>query len=208
VALSPLDTLAHSALFSALYFQLIRDCYEAIVIASFFFLLLAYLSNPPATPDHPCPAPYATRAERTAALREVVRDIHLKAWMWPFGWVKWRPANGGKGEGEVSLACAKSNRWKLIPALQAFLWLMRIGIGQYVIIRPLSTLVSCSRLTPPPTLKLTDPSPQIAVVSHYLGWYCLVSWSPKFTHLYTAIAITISVTIAMYCVVSLLALVR
>lgn len=59
---------------------------------------------------------------------------------------------------------------------------MRIGIGQYVLIRPLSTLV--------------------AVVSEYLGWYCLASWSPRFTHLYTSAAITVSVTVAMYNVVS------
>ncbi|ORY89355.1 organic solute transporter Ostalpha-domain-containing protein [Leucosporidium creatinivorum] len=149
----------------ALYFQLVRDCYEAIVIAAFFFLLIAYLSNPPPTPEQPCPAPYQTRAERTARLREVVKDFHLKKWMWPFGWVKWRPAKGGKGEGE------------------AFLWIMRIGIGQYVLVRPLSTLV--------------------AVVSEYLGWYCLASWSPKFTHIYTSAAITISVSVAMYNVLQL-----
>lgn len=59
---------------------------------------------------------------------------------------------------------------------------MRIGIGQYVIVRPLSTL--------------------IAVVSESLGWYCLASWSPGFVHLYTSIAITLSVTVAMYNVVS------
>lgn len=32
----------------------------------------------------------------------MVKEFHLKKWMWPFGWVKWRPAKGGKGEGEVS----------------------------------------------------------------------------------------------------------
>lgn len=32
----------------------------------------------------------------------MVKDFHLKKWIWPFGWVKWRPAKGGKGEGEVS----------------------------------------------------------------------------------------------------------
>lgn len=109
---------------AALYFQLVRDCYEAIVIAAFFFLLVAYLSNPPPTPEQPCPAPYETRAERAARLREVVKDFHLDRWVWPLGGVKWRPAKGGQGEGE------------------SFLWLMRLGIGQYVVVRPLSTLVS------------------------------------------------------------------
>lgn len=40
---------------------------------------------------------------------------------------------------------------------------MRIGIGQYVILRPLSTLIS--------------------VISQAMGDYCLSSWSPKFLHL-------------------------
>jgi len=114
----------------------------------------------------------------------VVKDFHLKKWMWPFGWVKWRPAKGGKGEGEVRLISRRKEtrpRANSLPIQQAFLWIMRIGIGQYVLVRPLSTLV--------------------AVVSEYLGWYCLASWSPGFTHLYTSAAITISVTVAMYNVV-------
>ena len=84
----------------ALYFQLGRDCYEAIVIAAFFHLLLTYLSSPPPTIDRPT----TTRTERAANLRQVSKGIKLKAWMWPFGWVKWRPGNGGEGEGEVSNA--------------------------------------------------------------------------------------------------------
>lgn len=107
----------------ALYFQLIRDCYEAFVISSFFHLLLSYLSSPLPTPANPCPAPYESKSERLAALKEVFREVKVGKWMFPLGWVKARPAGGGKGEGE------------------AFLWYMRIGIGQYVIIRPLSTLV-------------------------------------------------------------------
>lgn len=85
----------------ALYFQLVRDCYEALVIASFFFLLLSYLSNPPPSPETPIPKPYATKRERDARLRASVRDLHLNKWMWPLGRWKWRPAGGGPGEGEV-----------------------------------------------------------------------------------------------------------
>jgi hypothetical protein len=123
----------------ALYFQLGRDCYEAIVIASFFHLLLTYLSSPPPTIERPT----TTRAERAANLREVSKGIKIKSWMFPFGSVKWRPGKGGDGEGEVS----NGNRscfidGSLMTAVhQGFMWLMRIGIGQYVIIRPLSTLV-------------------------------------------------------------------
>ncbi|KAK4703682.1 hypothetical protein P7C70_g2537, partial [Phenoliferia sp. Uapishka_3] len=80
----------------ALYFQLGRDCYEALVIASFFNLLVSYLSSPPPTIDDPCPQPYATREERNAALNDVVRNVHIEHWMFPFGFVKWRAAGGGK----------------------------------------------------------------------------------------------------------------
>ncbi|GAA5984064.1 hypothetical protein JCM10908_006033 [Rhodotorula pacifica] len=149
----------------AIYWQLARDCYEALVIASFFFLLTSYLSNPPPTTDIPHPAPFATRYERAAQLRSAVKDIHLKKWMWPLGRWKWRPAGGGSDEGE------------------AFLWWMRVCIGQYVLIRPLSTLA--------------------AVVGQATGYYCLASWSPRFIHVWTSVAITISVTIAMYCVLQL-----
>ncbi|BGP32346.1 hypothetical protein JCM10296v2_004127 [Rhodotorula toruloides] len=149
----------------ALYFQLVRDCYEALVIASFFFLLLSYLSNPPSSPDTPVPKPYATKREREARLRESVRDLHLKKWMWPLGRWKWRPAGGGPGEGE------------------AFLWWMRVCIGQYVLVRPLSTLAS--------------------VIGEVTGYYCLASWSPKFVHIWSSAAICVSVTVAMYCVLQL-----
>ncbi|KAJ8294214.1 Transmembrane protein 184 [Rhodotorula toruloides] len=149
----------------ALYFQLVRDCYEALVIASTFFLLLSYLSNPPPSPETPIPKPYATKRERDARLRASVRDLHLKNWMWPLGWWKWRPAGGGPGEGE------------------AFLWWMRVCIGQYVLVRPLSTLAS--------------------VIGEATGYYCLASWSPKFVHIWSSAAISVSVTVAMYCVLQL-----
>ncbi|KAK4335256.1 DUF300 domain protein [Rhodotorula toruloides] len=149
----------------ALYFQLVRDCYEALVIASFFFLLLSYLSNPPSSPDSPISKPYATKRERDARLRESVSNLHLKKWMWPLGRRKWRPAGGGPGEGE------------------AFLWWMRVCIGQYVLVRPVSTLAS--------------------VIGEATGYYCLASWSPKFVHIWSSAAICVSVTVAMYCVLQL-----
>ncbi|POY75148.1 hypothetical protein BMF94_1779 [Rhodotorula taiwanensis] len=108
----------------AIYWQLLRDCYEAVVIGSFFFLLTSFLSNPPPTPETPHPQPHTTRFERAAQLRLSVKDVHLKKWMWPLGKWKWRPAGGGAGEGE------------------AFLWWMRVCIGQYILVRPLSTVAA------------------------------------------------------------------
>ncbi|GAA6001388.1 hypothetical protein JCM10207_006639 [Rhodosporidiobolus poonsookiae] len=149
----------------ALYFQLLRDCYEALIVAAFFFLLLSYLSDPVPTRAEPHPQPYPTKAERNAQLRKVFKDLHLKKWMWPLGWIKWRPAQGGPGEGE------------------AFLWWMRVCIGQYVLVRPLSTLA--------------------AVIGEASGYYCLASWSLKFVHIWSSAAICISVTVAMYAVLQL-----
>ncbi|GAA6059025.1 hypothetical protein JCM10212_001250 [Sporobolomyces blumeae] len=149
----------------ALYWQLARDAYEAVIIASFFHLLLSYLSNPRPSPSDPFPRPYKTRAQRAARLRATVRDVHVKKWVRPLGFVNWRPARGGPGEGE------------------AFLWWMRVLVGQYVVVRPLTTLAS--------------------VVSNALGWYCLASWSPKFVHVWSSAIITVSVTVAMYCVFQL-----
>ncbi|GAA5987826.1 hypothetical protein JCM11641_004943 [Rhodosporidiobolus odoratus] len=149
----------------ALYFQLGRDCYEALIIASFFFLLLSYLSNPVPTASNPHPQPFSTKPERLAQLRHVVKELHLKKWMWPLGWWKWRPAGGGPREGE------------------AFLWWMRVCIGQYVLVRPISTLAS--------------------VVGEASGYYCLASWSPKFVHVWSSAAVSISVTVAMYAVLQL-----
>lgn len=149
----------------AIYWQLARDCYEAIVIGSFFYLLLSYLSNPRPTREEPFPQPYKTQAAREAQLRASIKNVRVKKWMWPLGFIKWRPGKGKGGEGE------------------AFVYLMRVLVGQYVIVRPLSTLAS--------------------VVAQSMDYYCLASWSPKFVHVWSSAAITISVTVAMYAVLQL-----
>lgn len=141
----------------ALIFQLLRDCYEALVIASFFFLLVSYLSNPVPTPAQPHPQPFSTRAERNAQLRSVLKDLHFEKWAWPLG------------------------RWRWKPDGESFLWWMRVCVGQYVVVRPLSTLAS--------------------VVGELTGHYCLASYSPKFVHVWSSAAVSISVTVAMYAVI-------
>lgn len=39
-----------------------------------------------------------------------------------------------------------------------------------------------------------------AVITEFFDLYCLASWSPKFSHVWTTVLISISVTIAMYAV--------
>lgn len=123
----------------AIYYQTIRDCYEAVVITSFFYLLLQYVGDTP------------------AEQHEVFRMVKLKKWFWPLGF------------------------WKYRPTGLHFLWLMKICILQYAIVRPVCTLV--------------------AVGLQPFGLYCLESWEPWFGHIYITILISISVTVAMYCII-------
>ncbi|KAI0674597.1 organic solute transporter Ostalpha-domain-containing protein [Trametes maxima] len=64
-----------------------------------------------------------------------------------------------------------------------FLQLMKWGVLQYCVIRPTTTLA--------------------AVVLDYAGLYCEDSWSPGWGHIYITLVVSISVTIAMYCLIQL-----
>ena len=55
---------------------LIRDAYESIVLTSFFYLLLQYPS-----PD-------------TQGQKEIFRKVTIEKWVFPLGWIKWRPEVG------------------------------------------------------------------------------------------------------------------
>ncbi|CAL1711248.1 unnamed protein product [Somion occarium] len=73
-------------------------------------------------------------------------------------------------------------RWKPQDGLY-FLQLMKWGVLQYCVIRPTTTLA--------------------AVILDYSGLYCEDSWSPGWGHIYITVIVSISVTIAMYCLVQL-----
>ncbi|PVG04511.1 DUF300-domain-containing protein [Serendipita vermifera] len=57
----------------AIPLSLIRDAYEGIILAAFFYLLLEYL------------------APSAAEQKEYFRTYKLRKWAWPFGWVKRKP---------------------------------------------------------------------------------------------------------------------
>ncbi|KAH7102170.1 organic solute transporter Ostalpha-domain-containing protein [Auriculariales sp. MPI-PUGE-AT-0066] len=78
---------------------LARDCYESFVLYSFFYLLLLYISNDP------------------MEQRLVFQKVKIDKWMFPLGFVKWRPEDG-----------------------LYFLQLMKWGVLQYCIFRPGCTL--------------------------------------------------------------------
>jgi ABC-type sugar transport system permease subunit len=54
----------------SVYFEVIRDCYEAFAIASFFSLLCAYI------------------ARDLHAQKEYFRTITPRKWIWPMGWLQ------------------------------------------------------------------------------------------------------------------------
>lgn len=130
----------------ALYYQTIRDCYEAVLVTSFFYLILAYTGD--------------TNAEQHA----VFRNLKFERWVFPLGSLRYKP------EG------------------LHFLWIMKISVLQYAIVRPLCTFA--------------------AVGLEYFGYYCLHSWMPWFGHVWCAILISISVTVAMFCLIQLYVPVR
>ncbi|KAG8898666.1 hypothetical protein FRC01_010820, partial [Tulasnella sp. 417] len=64
-----------------------------------------------------------------------------------------------------------------------FLQIMKWGVLQYTVLRPACTLA--------------------ALILNYIGWYCEASWSPIWGHIWLVTIISISVTIAMYCLLQL-----
>ncbi|CCL99783.1 uncharacterized protein FIBRA_01805 [Fibroporia radiculosa] len=136
---------------------LIRDCYEAIVLTSFFYLILNYLSHDPLEQKD------IFRKERLS--RENDREARRQGrtptrWVFPLQFIRWKPEDG-----------------------LHFLQLMKWGVLQYCVVRPITTLA--------------------AVILNYIGLYCDDSWSPGWGHLYITVIMSISVTIAMYCLLQL-----
>ncbi|KAJ7782783.1 organic solute transporter Ostalpha-domain-containing protein [Mycena metata] len=62
-----------------------------------------------------------------------------------------------------------------------FLQMMKWGVLQYCVIRPGTTLA--------------------AVILNYIGWYCDGSFSPRWGYVYITILVSVSVSIAMYCLI-------
>lgn len=136
---------------------LIRDGYEAIVLTGFFYLLLNYISN---NPDEQRLV-FLKHGISQRTDRELIKAGKKPTqWMWPCGFIKSKPADG-----------------------LYFLQLMKWGILQYCVIRPLTTLA--------------------AVVLDYMGLYCEHSWYPAWGHLHIVLIVSISVTIAMYCLIQI-----
>ncbi|KAI0312894.1 organic solute transporter Ostalpha-domain-containing protein, partial [Amylostereum chailletii] len=134
---------------------LLRDAYEAVLLTSFFYLLLTYLSPDPEEQKAILRKEGLSRQNDVERLR---RGEQPKKWFFPLGFVKWKPADG-----------------------LYFLQYMKWAVLQYCVVRPVTTLA--------------------AIVLNYIGLYCEESWSPGWGHIWITGIISISVSVAMYCLV-------
>jgi len=117
---------------------LLRDCYESFVLTAFFYLLLTYISPNLEEQKEVFLKVGISRENDRKRLR---RGEEPQKWVLPLGFVQSKPADG-----------------------LYFLQMMKWGVLQYCVIRPLTTLA--------------------AVILDYLGLYCEESWSPGWGHIY------------------------
>ncbi|OCL04802.1 DUF300-domain-containing protein, partial [Glonium stellatum] len=96
----------------AIYFEVLRDCYEAFAIASFFTLLCHYI------------------ASNLHDQKEYFRTLEPKNWIWPLNWMQ--PCTGGQNKGFLRKPQSGLTWFNII-------W---IGVFQYCFIRVLFTIVS------------------------------------------------------------------
>ncbi|KAJ3795431.1 organic solute transporter Ostalpha-domain-containing protein [Lentinula aff. detonsa] len=136
---------------------LVRDGYESTVLTSFFYLLLNYVSHDSDEQKTIFIKHGLSREYDREALR---KGECPKKWIFPLGFIKWKPADG-----------------------LLFLQLMKWGVLQYCVIRPITTLA--------------------AVLLNYVGLYCEDSWGLGWGHSYITVIVSISVTVAMYCLIQL-----
>ncbi|KAF2678115.1 DUF300-domain-containing protein [Lentithecium fluviatile CBS 122367] len=97
---------------NAIYFELLRDCYEAFAIASFFTLMCHYI------------------APNLHEQKEYFRNMQPKNWVWPLNWMQ--KCTGGQDKGWLRRPRSGLTWFNVV-------W---ISIFQYCFIRPFFTIVS------------------------------------------------------------------
>lgn len=96
----------------AVYFEVLRDCYEAFAIASFFTLMCHYI------------------APNLHEQKEYFRNVQPKNWVWPLTWMQ--KCTGGQDKGWLRKPRSGLTWFNVV-------WL---SIFQYCFIRPFFTLVA------------------------------------------------------------------
>ncbi|CAE6493155.1 unnamed protein product [Rhizoctonia solani] len=183
---------------NAISLLLVRDAYEAVAVASFFWLLLEYVAGP----RHPDPDRDEPERERLAEdtvehvhspltkdeRRTVVHKVFYRLAMHPGVSPPSPPSTSTDVTDPQTTHALKwifplnSVRARPRDGLSYLHW-MKWGVWQYCIIRPGSTLA--------------------AVVLQQLGLYCEPSWSWRWGHVYVVTIASVSVTVAMYCLAQL-----
>ncbi|KAF2714689.1 DUF300-domain-containing protein [Pleomassaria siparia CBS 279.74] len=97
---------------NAIYFELVRDCYEAFAIASFFTLMCHYI------------------APNLHEQKEYFRNVQPKNWVWPLDWMQ--KCTGGENKGFLRRPRSGLTWFNVV-------W---ISIFQYCFIRPFFTVVA------------------------------------------------------------------
>ena len=75
---------------------------------------------------------------------------------------------------------------------------MKWTIGQYWIFRPACTIVAVVTRKSCQIIVQKRHADNICALTEWFNLYCLASWSPQYSHLWTSALITVSVTIALY----------
>lgn len=96
----------------AIYFEVLRDCYEAFAIASFFTLMCHYI------------------APNLHEQKEYFRNVEPKNWVWPITWMQ--KCSGGEDKGWLRKPRSGLTWFNVV-------W---ISIFQYCFIRPFFTVVA------------------------------------------------------------------
>lgn len=93
--------------------------------------------------------------DTTAEQRQAFKRIKLEKWMWPLGRLRYRPSSG-----------------------LHFVWLCKWFILQYVVLRreSLSLRFGCW------LMRVAALCTLAACITNALGYYCVASWSPTFSH--------------------------
>jgi hypothetical protein len=97
---------------NAVYFEVLRDCYEAFAISSFFTLMCHYI------------------APNLHEQKEYFRNVEPKNWVWPITWMQ--KCTGGEDKGWLRKPRSGLTWFNVV-------W---ISIFQYCLIRPFFTIVA------------------------------------------------------------------
>ena len=153
---------------------LIRDCYEGVVLTSFFYLLLTYLSPNPEEQKEVFRL-YGLSRENDRQRRR--RGQKPQRWVFPLGFVKSRPAVSSPNlVSRALLRKVPSGRVVFSPNHEMGRAAILCDQTNVCVTRGALVAVHSAQLR----------TTLAAVILEYMGLYCEASWSPGWGHLYVS----------------------